>query len=201
MGLFDWWTGKSNKVQVADDIIWLTQEAKSAGIRRAVAQAISNPATACVIVTAHFNDCLERLGQSVAELKRDRVFVTLANALAGRTPTDMTADESSSVLIVVGERHPLPSHDESVVDFARSLSCRSRIVYHLSLEDAVLRKFSGEWVENVLRSLGMKEDEAIESRLVARRIRSALEKIAAKATSDLPAISAEDWLTRNCPGF
>jgi hypothetical protein len=49
---------------------------------------------------------------------------------------------------------------------------RSRIVYHLSLEDAVMKRFSGEWVVGVVRSLEMTEGTSITSRLVARRIRS-----------------------------
>lgn len=200
MGLFDWLTGKKDKVKIAEDRIWLTQEAKIAGIGREVAQAITNPAApSVVIVVAHFKHCLEQLRTVIAGLYGDRVLVTCADDLAGRTPTDMAADESRSILIVVGERHPLPSHDESVLDIARSLSCRCRIVYHMSLEDAVLKRFSGEWVEGVLRRLGMKEDEAIESRVVGRRIRAALKRIAANATGDLPANSAEEWLERNCP--
>ena len=60
---------------------------------------------------------------------------TLADALEGRTPSDSAADESRSILIIVGERHPLASHDDVVVAFARSLPCRSRHVHHLSMED------------------------------------------------------------------
>jgi preprotein translocase subunit SecA len=62
-----------------------------------------------------------------------------------------------------------------------------------------MRRFSGDWTRNVLRGLGMKESEAIESRMVNRRIQSELKKIAMRAMSDLPANSAEEWLERNCP--
>ena len=42
--------------------------------------------------------------------------------------------------------------------------------FYLSLEDDLMRIFAGEWVKNVLTRLGMKEGEAIESRMVSRRI-------------------------------
>ena len=45
----------------------------------------------------------------------------------------------------------------------------------------------------------MKEDEPIASRMVGRRIQTALEKIAKMATGDVPANSVEEWLERNCP--
>ena len=42
--------------------------------------------------------------------------------------------------------------------------------FYLSLEDDLMRIFAGEWVKNILDRLGMKEGEAIESRMVSRRI-------------------------------
>jgi preprotein translocase subunit SecA len=40
-----------------------------------------------------------------------------------------------------------------------------------------MRKFAGEWVSNVLQRLGMQEGEAIESKLVSRRIEGAQKKV------------------------
>ena len=45
--------------------------------------------------------------------------------------------------------------------------------FYLSLEDDLMRIFAGEWVKNILTRLGMKEGEAIESRMVSRRIEGA----------------------------
>jgi hypothetical protein len=47
--------------------------------------------------------------------------------------------------------------------------------------------------------MGMKEDQAIESRMVSRRVARAQRKIAAKASDDRPAASAAEWLRLNCP--
>ena len=49
--------------------------------------------------------------------------------------------------------------------------------FYLSLEDDLMRIFAGEWVKNVLTRLGMKEGEAIESRLVSRRVEGAQKKV------------------------
>ncbi len=48
--------------------------------------------------------------------------------------------------------------------------------FYLSLEDDLMRIFAGEWVKNILTRLGMKEGEAIESRMVSRRIEGAQKK-------------------------
>jgi preprotein translocase subunit SecA len=49
--------------------------------------------------------------------------------------------------------------------------------FFLSLEDDLMRKFAGEWVSAVLTRLGMQEGEAIESKLVSRRIEGAQKKV------------------------
>ena len=49
--------------------------------------------------------------------------------------------------------------------------------FYLSLEDDLMRKFGGEWVKNWLTRLGMQEGEAIESRMVSRRIEGAQKKV------------------------
>ncbi len=49
--------------------------------------------------------------------------------------------------------------------------------FFLALEDDLLRKFAGEWVTAVLTRLGMQEGEAIESKMVSRRIEGAQKKV------------------------
>lgn len=197
MGLLDWLCGKLDRVEIADDRVWLTKQAKYDGIQREIGEAVADRAgPTAIIVVAHFADCLEQLRSALADFDPDLVLVTPADALASRRPA---VDESCNILIIVSERHPSLSHDEQVVDFARSLPCRCRMVRHVSLEDPVLKRFSGPWVKNVLQRLGMKEGDAIESRLVNRRIQSELKKIAMSATGDAPTGSAEEWLQRNCP--
>src|SRR5208282_6200391 len=44
-------------------------------------------------------------------------------------------------------------------------------------EDDLMRKFAGDWVSAVLTRLGMQEGEAIESRMVSRRIEAAQKKV------------------------
>ena len=49
--------------------------------------------------------------------------------------------------------------------------------FFLSLEDDLMRIFAGEWVKSVLTRLGMEEGQAIESRMVSRRIEGAQKKV------------------------
>ncbi len=202
MGLFDWLRGPKSQPRTVDRI-WLTSRAKFVGIQQDIAQALNSvDGPDAVLVVAHFPDCLEALQTLVANAKFDdaRVLVILSEALECRV-TSLISGQSYRLHIVVGERHPLPSHDDALQQFARTISCECRLVQHLSLEDPLLREFAGEWVEKVLRQLGINENDAIESQIVSRRIRAAQEKISDRATGDSPAQSALEWLEKNCPNM
>ena len=62
-----------------------------------------------------------------------------------------------------------------------------------------MKTFGGEWVQNILRNLGMTEEDAIESKLLSRRIRKAQQKIEGKALGSADAESAAQWLEKHCP--
>ncbi len=49
--------------------------------------------------------------------------------------------------------------------------------FFLSLEDDLMRIFAGEWVKNVWTKLGIKEGEAITSRMVSNRVEGAQKKV------------------------
>jgi preprotein translocase subunit SecA len=49
--------------------------------------------------------------------------------------------------------------------------------FFVSLQDELMRLFGGEWVARVLQRLGMKEGDAIESRMVSKRIQAAQKKV------------------------
>ena len=52
--------------------------------------------------------------------------------------------------------------------------------FYLSLEDDLMRIFAGEWVKKILERLGMQRGEAIESKMVSRRIEAAQKKVEEK---------------------
>jgi hypothetical protein len=105
MGLFDWLRGPKAKVQMAENRIWLSRQAKFAGIQREIAQALGDPnGHDAVFVVAHFQDCLDELRSLVAGAGFDegRVLVTCSEALEGRT-AGTASDESRRVFIAVGD--------------------------------------------------------------------------------------------------
>ena len=200
MGIFDFLFGSTDQSRCEEvpDKIWLTEQAKFQGIATEVAER-AKAGAACILLVAHFEDVRQTLEAVAAGSWAVPVQAVLANRLTPDLAYGLGLDETSTIDLLVAERHPLPSEDDRLVEFARQLPCRVRVEHYLSLQDPVFSSFSGEWVHNMLANLGMKEDECIESHMVARRLRGAQEKIAKQAVSNHPADSADEWLERNLP--
>jgi hypothetical protein len=201
MGFLDWFKSAPSNVAVLDDLVWLTKKAKLNGIAKALSQTVAEQdGPDAVILVAHFQDCLDEMQRIAAKVRASELITVDKAETLERNSTNLTSfAESQTIEIMVGERHPLLSQDESVLQFARSLPCRCCLVHHVSLEDPLIRVFCGEWIATVLKKLGMADDEPIESNLVARQIKLAQKKIASQSFSESRADSAEVWMEQNCP--
>ncbi|MBL9123887.1 MAG: hypothetical protein JNG90_09670 [Planctomycetaceae bacterium] len=200
MGLFSWLRAKPDQQVASPDVVWLTRSAQVMGIATRLQELVAHAGTkSAVLLVPHFLDNLPSLEAIAAAGEwRDFTATALAEDLA-RLDSLSSLNETHRVEILVVERHPLRSRDEAIVDFARNLPCRSRATFHMSLDDALLREFSGEWTANVLRKLGMKESEPIESKMVARRLAAAQHQIESRVGRELPASSTQEWLELNAP--
>jgi hypothetical protein len=201
MALFDWFKSKPSNATLLDDVIWLTSQAKREGIARSILQrSNADGPPVPLILIAHFRDCHDELKRIAGSIATDGSVAVYTSGQLQREDMSRTAYHASQkVDILVGERHPLPSHDEAILEFARALPGQSTVTHHISLADPFLRAFCGEWVKELLKKLGMAEGEAIQSHLVARRIKAAQREIADQVPNEFPAETAEMWMEQNCP--
>jgi preprotein translocase subunit SecA len=79
--------------------------------------------------------------------------------------------------IVGTERHEARRIDNQLRGRAGRQGDPGSSRFYLCLEDDLMRIFAGEWVSNLLARLGMEEGQAIESRMVSRRIEAAQKKV------------------------
>ena len=84
---------------------------------------------------------------------------------------------ASGLHIIGTERHESRRIDNQLRGRAGRQGDPGSSRFFLSLEDDLMRKFAGEWVSAVLTRLGMEEGEAIESKMVSRRIEGAQKKV------------------------
>jgi preprotein translocase subunit SecA len=90
----------------------------------------------------------------------------------GRRVADM-----GGLHIIGTERHEARRIDNQLRGRAGRQGDPGSSRFYLSLADDLMRIFAGEWVANMLTRLGMEDGQAIESRMVSRRIEAAQKKV------------------------
>jgi preprotein translocase subunit SecA len=85
--------------------------------------------------------------------------------------------EMGGMHIIGTERHDARRIDNQLRGRAGRQGDPGSSRFYLCLEDDLMRIFAGEWVSSLLKRLGMEEGQAIESRMVSRRISAAQKKV------------------------
>ncbi len=207
--------GKRSSVSIESDRIWKTTDLKLDGIAAAITAA--GPDERFLLI-AHFRDtflALESLLQSKSIPFRSVTSSGDAADLLARgryqagTPILTLSDllpkerrgpswyEDFTLSIIVAEHYPIPSMDERITIFARSLACKSRIVFCESLDGAFLQHFASDQIAALLNLLKKPDQAALAHVMVDRSIRAAQKKIAKKVPSDRKASSQEQWFQYN----
>ena len=87
--------------------------------------------------------------------------------------------EAGGLHIIGTERHESRRIDNQLRGRSGRQGDPGSTRFYLSLEDNLMRIFAADWVQKAMAFLGMKEDDAIEDRLVSRQIEKAQRKVEA----------------------
>jgi hypothetical protein len=213
VGLLSWLFGKPDTVEVRE-IVWQTSASRSRAVAKELAEHIA--AGRSVLLLAHFPATLAALAPDLLGENLPREVIpdgftpqaalrsaparVLFGLVRNLRPDEFPAEDApeSPLPVVLMERHFLRRHDDRVSEFARGLGGRSVVAVHNSFDDPLIRMFVGNWVRDVLKQLGMEDDEAIDSGMVNRRVRQAQDKIIPLVREEeVPADSPEEWYRLN----
>lgn len=182
--MFDFWAklktmfnlfGKSAPSINVIDKVWLNTDIKWKMIS-AMAQA--NPS--CVFV-AWFEETYSRLEQTLGS--QDQIL------LAEKTESYIIQDK----MVVFAEHYPLPKPEEKLFQVLNL----QEVPVMSSLDEPLFMLFGGEKTVELLKKLGMKEDEPIGHSMVTKAIRNAQRKLEEKVVSERKAKSAQEWFALN----
>jgi preprotein translocase subunit SecA len=88
--------------------------------------------------------------------------------------------EAGGLFILGTERHESRRIDNQLRGRAGRQGDPGASRFYLSLEDDLMRIFAKQWISTLLEKVGMKEDEAIESRMISNRIEAAQKAVEAQ---------------------
>lgn len=113
--------------------------------------------------------------------------VTLLTAREAATP------QLAGKTAVFAEHYPLRSKEEELY---KKLNTKQVIVFS-SLNEPLFKRFGADKIIQVMKQLGMKDDEVIEHSMINKAIQRAQEKIEKKVVVEQSAHSQHDWLEKN----
>ncbi|HRD72160.1 MAG: preprotein translocase subunit SecA [Xanthomonadales bacterium] len=87
--------------------------------------------------------------------------------------------ENGGLHIIGTERHESRRIDNQLRGRSGRQGDAGSSRFYLSLEDNLMRIFAADWVQRAMKFLGMKDDDAIEDRMVSRQIEKAQRKVEA----------------------
>jgi hypothetical protein len=232
VSIWNWLFGRSQPAS-SPDKFWVSNNAALSGLAKQVREDLPN--NDLLIVASHFPGRLEEIRErfdsesipvrlidrpiraSLIDREFDRgadrvVTLALTNSLV-RDVQSPAVDPSHKVRILVRERHLLRSFDQHVEGFAAGLPCSASLEFFVSMDDALLQMFTDASVRDLLRRMGMKEDEVLSSSLIGRRLKGAQDRVQERyekwggeradgelqqfLSSHAPCASAEEWLAKH----
>jgi hypothetical protein len=166
---------KSDSVKVIDKV-WMSKQAKWKACSELLAL---NPAS---LFVAWFEETAKELTDYL--VSQQRAVLLAAN---------LSADIMQNRMVMFVEHYPLPDVEQELF---KRLNLKE-IPVLLSLDEPFFQKFGGDKTIELMKKLGVKEDEVIGNSMVGKSIRSAQEKIAAKVRSEKKAQSQQEWMEVN----
>lgn len=202
MGLFSFL--KSSKPAYTDRV-WRTADKALLGIITDAMLAITRKQVP--IVLCFFEDEFEQITKFLAEKGVPAIPLKLYHAekqpgvvwyaAAISAPEFISALANQPVAILFYGHHPLPTKEDDLIQKLQTGFPSASIVFYSSLDEPAFKLFGGERLTSLLDSMGMKEDEAIEHKLVSTSMKRAREKVASKVRVELPATSEKEWFAKN----
>ena len=125
------------------------------------------------------------------------VWLTMPDVLDYSPRHGQTEFIDLNLAIIVLERHPMVVHDEKVERFAREMGGRVEMGYFLSLEDPVIRAVINRRTIELLKQLGLGQNDLVSSHMTSRALEKMLRRVTDQVQEESPAHSPEEWFELN----
>ncbi len=216
--IFDFFR-KSSTTRRADKV-WLSRTHKYRGIGKAIAQ--SQRVRGIVVVVAFFRrswtELVDHLTQQAIRHspQQETLSAPALLSLFNRTPeggvslvlaetvTDLAHGDAPHAPapavprhLIVLEHYPLRARDEALERAAACLPFPHRLTFHSALDEPLFQCYGGDRIVPIWKSLGMPDDDSLESEPVSKALANAQKAVGRRVRSEIPADSAEDWFARN----
>ncbi len=121
------------------------------------------------------------------------LLADLAKPFFSATEQEVEIVAPYRIAMMVAERHPYGPKDERLIEFALSLPAKVEVGYYLAMEDELVNRLIPDHLIELLKTMGLQEQDLISSAMVTKRLRRFLRKGAKSTDIAGDAESAEQW--------
>jgi hypothetical protein len=178
MGLFNFSQSK-NALSETKDLIWMSHQAKLAGCMKLLKELQD------VVIIAWFSNTYDEFDQFINQQNGLGIEIQLARSI-------QTYQVSNKNLVIL-EHYPIRSKEKDLIENLNP----SKVFILSSLDEPLFEQFGSERIIQIMKSLGMKEDEIIEHPMISKSIEQAQKKIEEKVSFEITTNSSKEWFERN----
>ncbi|PLW93070.1 MAG: hypothetical protein C0592_07545 [Marinilabiliales bacterium] len=195
--------GRKNKHKVRyRDLIWINTDTK---YRKLLS--LPDNGKAALIVSSFENTLknLQSLNQEFKKMESMSDFDKsrgpwLVNTKLILEATSFQQAITDEVQIIFTEHYPMPEKDSEILSKTAAAIPNAEIVFYISLDDPLMRLFNSGKIGDMMKNMGMDENEAIEHRMISSAIFNAQKKITKKISFEQHYDDEEAWYRMNYRG-
>jgi hypothetical protein len=170
--------GKKHELVTITDVIFISTTAK---FQACIEQTRENGNT---IFIAWFEETLQRMQVFFKEQN------VPAQTILYRQATTHLINSNN---IIFAEHYPWQKKETALF---QSLNLKEVTIFS-SLDEPLFKYFGGDKMIEIVHSMGMKDNEALQHPLITKALKNAQEKIEKKIVIEQSALSQRDWFERN----
>ena len=135
-------------------------------------------------------------------LAEQSVWLTMSQMLEARdesslVPEQQLSDSISGLAVIVTERYPLIDRDRQLETFLAELPLRVALGYLISFEDPILKHLLGQKFIDLMKQLGLGDNDLVSSVMTNRGLARKLKSATASVEQEKLAVSPEEWIELN----
>jgi hypothetical protein len=186
---------KKDQLQRQNDLVYISRAVADEMLVKYLEKNVSQQA---VVLLYFFDETLKRLQHRIPAmtmLKAEK----LMNDLASRS----AVKAKPAPMLVFAEHYPLSSTEDAVLAEIGNIfgeeAANVKVQFYTALDEPMMKIFGADKIIDLVKKMGMKDDEAIAHTMVTKSIHNAQEKLNSKVTAEIRCNSAEEWMKVNVP--
>jgi len=203
-----WFFSKKKNNLIKQDKVWMHKEGKYLNLVKELAGLANTEKL--IFLCSYFPDTVLYAGQLLQKTQtpfndytntnhivHQKVNLITVQSLIKETAHGFISGKATGYEVFMLEHHPLYSVENDFFKHLNNFDIEIHLTFNLSLDEPLFSIFGKDNIENMMRQMGMTEEEHITHTLITKAIENVQKKTEKKAVSFTDANNADEWYKKN----